>query len=126
MVIFVHFTLLAILIALIGLFGLVTYTTNFRFREIAIRKVLGAHPASLMIMLMKEYLMLIVIANVLAAPIAWYAMQRWMESFYYTMDISVMPFVTSLILTMFFGLLAVFFRTRKAVKKTPVDAIKYE
>lgn len=126
MIIFVHFTLLAILIALIGLFGLVTYTTNYRFREIAIRKVLGAHPSSLMIMLMKEYLMLIVIANILAAPIAWFAMLRWMESFYYSTEIGILPFAASLVLTMFFGLLAVFFRTRKAVKKTPVDAIKYE
>ncbi len=126
MAIFMHFTFLAILIAIIGLLGLATYMTNYRFKEIAIRKVLGASGSGLLVMLIKEYFWLILMANVLAAPLAWYAMSVWLESFHYVEGIRALPFIMSLIITLLLGLSAVFVRTRKAVRKSPVDALKYE
>ena len=79
----ITFAVLAVLIACLGLFGLVTYMAEQRTKEIGIRKILGASVGSVMQLLSKDFLVLIIIAFVIAAPVAWWAMHKWLEDFAY-------------------------------------------
>src|SRR5205085_2962597 len=83
----VAFALLAILIACLGLFGLVTYMAEQRVKEIGIRKVLGATMGSVMRLLSKDFLRLVLIAFVIAAPVAWWMMHNWLEDFAYRVNL---------------------------------------
>ena len=85
--IFITFAVLAILIACLGLFGLVTYAAEQRVREIGIRKVLGANVTSIVSLISKDFLVLICIASLFAFPVAWWAMRKWLQDFAYRVDI---------------------------------------
>jgi putative ABC transport system permease protein len=86
--IFTIFSLLAIIIACIGLLGLATFSTLQRTREISIRKVLGAGPGNIMLILSKDFLVLILVASLVAFPVAWWAMCSWLQNFAYRAGIS--------------------------------------
>lgn len=121
-----YVTLFVIIIACLGLFCLVALTTEMRTKEIGIRKVLGAGLSDIVVLLSREFVVLIVFAIFAAWPIAWYAMQRWLQHFAYHIPLSQWIFILSGFFTLGTGLLAVFSRALSAGSANPVDSLTYE
>ena len=120
------FALLTILIACLGLFGLVTYIAEARTKEIGIRKVLGASVVSITKLLSKDFLVLVLIALVIASPIAYYAMHSWLQDFAYRIEISWWVFVLAGVLAVLVALLTVGFQAVKAAVMNPIKSLKTE
>ena len=120
------FSLLAILIACLGLFGLVTYMAEQRPKEVGIRKVLGASVSNVVTMLSKDFLILVLIAAVLAFPVAWWAMHKWLQDFEYRISISVWVFVAAGMSALLIALLTVSFQAIKAAIANPVKSLRTE
>jgi putative ABC transport system permease protein len=120
------FTVIAILIACLGLFGLVSYTSVKRRKEIGIRKVNGAKIFEILLMLNKDIIQWVVIAFVVSCPVGYFAMQKWLENFAYKTTLSWWVFVLAGILAMGIALLTVSFQSWKAATRNPVEALKYE
>ncbi|TLV02164.1 ABC transporter permease [Dyadobacter luticola] len=121
---FLTFSGIAIVIACIGLFGLATFTAQQRTKEIGVRKVLGASVASIVALLSADFLKLVFIAMLVAAPVGWYLMQTWLQSFAYQIDIQWWVFVLAGILSVLIALLTVGFRSVKAAWMNPVQSLK--
>jgi ABC-type antimicrobial peptide transport system permease subunit len=119
-------TAIAILISCLGLFGLAVLTAFQRTKEIGIRKVLGASVNSIVHLLSKEYLVLVVIAIILATPIAWWAMNKWLESFAYRIQIQWWMFVLAGMAGITIALLTVGFHALKAAMANPVKSLRTE
>ena len=119
-------TLIAILIACLGLFGLAAFTAEQRTKEIGVRKVLGASVASIVALLSKDFLKLVLIAIVIASPIAWYAMNRWLQDFAYKIDIEWWVFALAGLLAVGIALLTVSFQSIKAALMNPVKSLRSE
>jgi putative ABC transport system permease protein len=120
------FTVLAVFIACVGLFGLAAFTAQQRVKEIGIRKVLGASVSSITIMLSKDFVKLVLIAICIATPIAWYAMNRWLEGFAYRTDITWWVFVLAALVAMFIAIVTVSIQAIKAAMANPVKSLKTE
>lgn len=120
------FTLLAIIIACLGLFALSAFTAEKRYKEIGIRKVLGASIWDIVFLVSKEFSVLVLIAFVLAIPLAWFAMNHWLEGFFYHTDISLGIFAWAGILAISIAWLTVSFQSVKAGMMNPVHAIRAE
>jgi putative ABC transport system permease protein len=120
------FTLIAITIACLGLFGLVSYTATQKTKEIGIRKVNGAKISEVLIMLNKDFVKWVAIAFVIATPIAWYAMNKWLESFAYKTTLSWWIFALAGLLALGIALLTVSWQSWKAATRNPVEALRYE
>ncbi len=120
------FSVLAVVIAVLGLFGLSTFAIERRTKEIGMRKILGASVAGIINMLTKEFLLLVTIAFAIAVPIAWWAMSHWLDDFAYRINISVWIFVIGGILTLIIALIAIGTQAIKAATANPVKAIKAE
>jgi len=120
------FTGIAIYIACLGLFGLASFTAVQRTKEIGIRKVLGASVGGIVVILSKEYVKWIVLANIIAWPLAYYFMHRWLEGFAYHTSLSILAFLASGILALIIALLTVSFQTIKTARSDPVDSLRYE
>jgi putative ABC transport system permease protein len=120
------FTAIAIYIACLGLFGLASFTVVQRTKEIGIRKVLGASIGGIVVILSKEYVKWVVLANVFAWPLAYYFMRRWLEGFAYHTSLNVLAFFASGALALIIALLTVSFQTIKAATANPVDSLRYE
>ena len=118
------FSILTIVIAALGLFGLSTFAIERRNKEIGIRKVLGASMTSIVQLLTREFIILVAIAFVVAAPVAWWAMSRWLENFAYHINITVWIFIGGMVITLLIALIAVGVQTVKAATSNPVEAIK--
>lgn len=118
------FAILAILIACLGLFGLVTYMAEQRTKEIGIRKVLGASISNVVTMLSKDFLLLVIIACVFAFPVAWWAMHTWLEDFAYRIDISWWLFAAAGIAALLIALITVSFQAIKAALANPVKSLR--
>ncbi len=116
----------SILIACLGLFGLAAFTASRRTKEIGIRKVVGASVTQVVTLLSKEFLILVLIANLIAWPIAWYAMSRWLENFAYRIDLGLGTFILAGLLTLVIALATVSYQAVKAATANPVDALRYE
>lgn len=123
---FTHFTLLAILIASLGLFALSAFTAEQRKKEIGIRKVLGASSATIVFKMSSEFIQLVAIAFVLASAIGYYAMQRWLDDFQYSIDIGSGIFVASGIGSLFIALLTISYQALKAAFTNPVESLRSE
>ena len=123
---FTYFTVLAIVIACLGLFGLASYATERRIKEIGVRKVLGSSVGEIILLLSKDFSKLVLLANILAWPIAWYAMNKWLQNFAYKTEINIWVFILSGLLALIISLLTVSFQTIKAANANPVKALKYE
>lgn len=117
---------LAIFIACLGLFGLVSFATERRTKEIGIRKVLGASISRIAVLIAKESTGCIILANFIAWPIAWYAMSRWFQNFAYRTPITLWPFILSGGLAILVALLTMSFQILKAARANPVDSLRYE
>ena len=124
--IFFYFTLLAILIACLGLFGLASFAAEQRTKEIGIRKVLGASVSGIVLLLSREFTKWVLIANLIAWPVAWFALNRWLDNFAYHTEIRWHLFVLSGALALGIALITVSFQAVRAAQSNPVDAIKYE
>ena len=120
------FSILAIFVASLGLFGLASFTAQLRIKEIGIRKVLGASVSNLVLMLSKEFALLVGLANLIAWPIAYYAMHRWLQDFAYRIDLEIWAFVLSGFLALFIALTTVSYQAWKVARTNPVDALRYE
>lgn len=120
------FTVLAIIIACLGTFGLISFSAERKQKEIGIRKVLGASAGNVTYLLVKEFLVLLLVASFIVWPLAWYLTNTWVESFVYRTSIGIQPFVFSTILALFIVLLTIGFRTLKAAYANPVDSLRSE
>lgn len=120
------FTLLAILIASLGLFGLAAYTTEQRRKEIGVRKVLGATVANIVTLLSKDYIKLVFFGFVIAVPLAWYTMNRWLEDFVYRISIEWWMLALAGLLAAIIALLTVSYQSVKAALMNPVKSLKTE
>jgi putative ABC transport system permease protein len=120
------FSGLTIFIACLGLFGLATHTAEQRTKEIGVRKVLGASVPSIIALLSKDFLKLILIALVIASPIAWWAMNQWLKDFAYKVDIDWWIFALAGLLATGIALLTVSFQSIKAALMNPVKSLRSE
>src|SRR6185295_9992648 len=118
------FAAIAILISCLGLFGLATYTAQVKTKEIGIRKVLGASVASIAGLLAKDFIVLVCIAFVIAAPVAWFAMNKWLQNYVYRVNISVWIFLIAGISAVFVALLTISFQAIKAALANPVKSLR--
>lgn len=120
------FAALAVLIACLGLFGLAAFTAEQRTKEIGVRKVLGASVPSLIALLSKDFLKLVLIAIVIATPLAWWAMRQWLQDFAYKIDIEWWVFALAGTLAVAIALLTVSFQSIKAALMNPVKSLRAE
>lgn len=124
--IFGVFAFLSILLACLGLFGLSAYTTAQRTKEIGIRKVLGASVSGIVLLLSRDFLKLVIVAIVLASPLAWWAMSRWLQDFAYRIDMAWWVFAVSAIIAVGIAFLTVSFQSIKAALMNPVRSLRSE
>jgi putative ABC transport system permease protein len=124
--IFITFAVFAILIACLGLFGLVTYAAEQRTKEIGIRKVLGARVTSIVGLLSKDFTMLVGIAALIAFPVAWWAMYKWLETFAYRTEISWWIFLVAGSVALAIALLTVSIQTVRAALANPIKSLRSE
>jgi putative ABC transport system permease protein len=120
------FSVIALLIACLGLLGLASFAINRRTKEIGIRKVLGASIPIIIILLVKEFTILVVVANVIAWPVAYYGMNRWLQNFAYRIGLSWWLFVVSALIALMIAVITIGFRAIKAALANPVNSLRYE
>lgn len=123
---FFVFSVLAVVIASLGLFGLAAFITEQRTKEIGIRKVLGSSIIGILFLLFKEFAKWILIANVIAWPVAYMAMDRWLENFAYRTNIGIWIFISSTGLAVIIAVITVGYQTVKSSIANPVDSLRYE
>ncbi|GAB3223288.1 ABC transporter permease [Spirosoma arcticum] len=121
-----YFTAISILISCLGLFGLVAFAAQQRTKEIGVRKVLGASVTSIVLLLTKDFLTLVVIAILIASPIGWWAMNKWLQNFAYKIDIPWWIFVVAGILALAIAFITVSFQSIKAALMNPVKSLRSE
>lgn len=123
---FSYFTLFAILIACLGLFGLTSFTVEQKTKEVGIRKVMGATISGICLLFSREFLKWILLANILAWPIAYYAMNQWLQGFAYRTNLGIGIFALSTGLALLIAIVTVSFQSIKAALANPVDSLRYE
>ncbi len=123
---FLYFSTLAIFISCLGLLGLSSYSTFQRTKEIGIRKVLGASVPGIVSLLSKEFLVLVLLSFIIATPLAWYAMHKWLQDYAYRIEIQWWIFVVSGLLALFVALFTVSFQAIKAAMANPVKSLRTE
>jgi putative ABC transport system permease protein len=124
--IFFSFSLLAILIASLGLFGLTAFITQQKTKEIGIRKVLGASVVGILFLYTRQFTRWVLVANIIAWPLAYFAMHKWLENFAYRTNIGVGTFIVSGILALSIALFTVSFQSIRAAIANPVESLRYE
>jgi putative ABC transport system permease protein len=124
--IFTTFSVIAVIIACLGLFGLAAFMIRQRVKEIGIRKVLGASSESITFMLTKEFLKLVLIAAVIAFPVTWFAMNKWLQGFAYRMNIQWWDFLAAAVIAMFIAFVTISFQSIKAAMANPVKSLRSE
>lgn len=119
-------TLLSFIIVLLGVLGLISLSVHKRVKEIGIRKVLGASVSNIMLLFVKEFVIIILAAAVIACPVAWWVMNNWLNNYAYHIAISLLPFVSSIIILAVITLLLIGFQTIKAAIANPVKSLRTE
>jgi putative ABC transport system permease protein len=120
------FTIIAMFISCLGLYGLSSFMAERRFKEIGVRKVMGASTNQIVGLMSSEFIKLIVVAFVIAAPLAWYAMDQWLSGFAYKVSISLMVFVYAGVAALVIALLTVSFESFRAASTNPVTSLRSE
>jgi putative ABC transport system permease protein len=120
------FSIIAIAIACAGLFGMALIVFNTKIKEISIRKVLGATTGSLLVHLLRSFTTLVIIAGLIAAPVAWWAMDKWLANFSYRIDISIMVFISAIAILLGLSWLTLGYLTVKTTQLNPADTLKSE
>lgn len=121
-----NFTLLSIFVACLGLFGLASYTAEQKTKEIGIRKVLGASISGVVLLLSKQFGKLILIANLIAWPLAYYMLHRWLQNFFYRISIGLETFVLSAVMVLVIAFISISYQSIKAALSNPADALRNE
>ncbi len=121
-----YFAGLGIFIACLGLFGLAAFMAEQRTKEIGVRKVLGASVGGILLLLSREFSKWVVVANVVAWPLAYFAMNKWLADFAYRAEIGVWPFVLSAVLALAIAMATVSYQSLKAATANPIDSLRYE
>lgn len=120
------FSFVILFIASLGIIGLISFTTVLRRKELAVRKVLGSPVRAIITLLSKRFVRLILLANLLAAPITWYIMRQWLDHFTYRIDFGPQPFAIALLMCILFTLISLCYHTWKAATENPVEALRSE
>ncbi len=120
------FTFLAILIACMGLFGLVEYSVNQRAKEISIRKIFGAGTSSLLVLLTKQYFILVTVAFIAIIPVSYYLSQQWLEGFVYRIQIDPLIFIKAALIVVSITVLTVLFQSLRAATSNPANVLRNE
>jgi putative ABC transport system permease protein len=123
---FKFFAAVAVLLSCLGLFGLAVFTAERRRKEIGIRKVLGASVQHVTYLISKEFTWLVLIANIIAWPVAWYAMNKWMEEFVYRPPVSLWIFAMAGIVAFLLALLTISFQAIRAALASPAKSLRTE
>jgi len=121
-----YFAVLAIFISCLGLFALSTYMAEQRTKEIGLRKVFGARTAGIVLLISREFIKWVFIANIIAWPFAWYAMKNWLDGYVYQTKLSADIFASTLGISILIALITITWQSISTALKKPVDAIKYE
>ncbi len=124
--VFISFAGIAIILCCIGLFGMVYFELEQRTKEIAVRKILGASVNDLLALLNSSFVKIIMIANIIIWPFAYYLIKEWLNGFYYRIELTYQPFLFGLLICLILTILTVSIQAIKTLKKSPVDALKYE
>jgi putative ABC transport system permease protein len=124
--IFAVFSFLAIFISCLGIFGLAAFTAEKRTKEIGLRKVLGASASDISLLLSRSFARWLLAANLIAWPIGWYVMHRWLERFAYRQELSPLVFLASGFLSLLAAAIPIAFQTLRAAAQDPVDSLRYE
>ena len=124
--IFTAFSISTILITCLGLLGLIAFTTQQRQKEISIRKVMGANTGQLVPLMTRNFVLLVGLSCLIAFPVAWYFMDKWLKIFPYNTGLSVAPFILSAIVVLFITIATVIFHTLKAALANPVKSLRTE
>jgi putative ABC transport system permease protein len=122
--VFTMFTVLAIIIACLGLFGLASYTVEQRTKEVGIRKVFGADNITILRLISKDFLILVSISIVIAFPVAWYFMSKWLENYVYRNNLGPSLFILAAALTILITFVTVGFKAYQASVMNPAQSIK--
>jgi putative ABC transport system permease protein len=120
------FSILAVLIACLGLLGLVAFVIERRTKEIGIRKVLGASVSGIVGLLTKEFVALVVTANIIAWPTAYFILNRWLQNFAYRISLNVWDFLLAGVLALIIAFLTLSYQAIKAATANSVEALRYE
>jgi putative ABC transport system permease protein len=120
------FAALAIIISCLGLFGLAAYTAERRIKEIGIRKVLGASVSGIASLLSKDFLQLVIISCVIAFPVAYWAMQNWLKTYQYHIDMQWWVFAVAAVSAMVIAVVTISFQSIKAALANPVKSLRSE
>jgi len=120
------FSILAIVVACLGLFGLASFNAEQRKKEIGIRKVLGSTATQIILLVFSDYSKLLLAAIIIACPVAYLAMDRWLATFAYRIDIPLLMFIVASVATVVIALITVSYKSLSVAKTNPVDALKYE
>jgi len=123
---FITFAIFAIFIACLGLFGLVTYAAEQRTKEIGVRKVLGASVGNIVVMLSKDFAKLVLIASIVAFPVAWWMMNKWLQSFAYRIEIGYWVFILAGLTAIIIALITISFQAIKAAIANPAKSLRTE
>ncbi|MCP4727314.1 MAG: FtsX-like permease family protein, partial [bacterium] len=123
---FVIFGSLAIFISCLGLIGLASYSAEQKTKEIGVRRVLGASVKQLVFMLSKDFTKWVFLANIIAWPISWFYMNRWLQEFAYKIEISLSLFIFTGLITMGIAIIVVSYQAIKSASADPVESLKYE
>jgi putative ABC transport system permease protein len=123
---FTYFAIIAIIIAMLGLLGLAAYIAESRTKEIGIRKALGSSVSKIIFMISKEFIKWVLIANLIAIPIATYGMNKWLQTFAYKIKITPDIYILAAIFSIFIALITVFYQSLKASRSNPADSLRYE
>jgi putative ABC transport system permease protein len=121
-----YFTILAIFISCLGLFGMASFTAEQRTKEIGIRKILGASITNILILISKDFLVLLLVANVIAWPVAYYLMDKMLNNYAYRTNMAFWIFIVSSFMAVFIALLTVGVKILKVAHSNPVDSLRYE
>ncbi len=120
------FTVLAIVIASLGLFGLTSFTVEQRTKEIGIRKAMGASIVTIFYLISKEIILLISVAALIAAPVIYFVGNNWLQNYHYKISLSPFYFIIGFLIALFIALLTITYRTLKAAKTNPAQSLRYE
>jgi putative ABC transport system permease protein len=122
----VAFALLAIVISILGILGMAIFSIDRRTKEIGIRRVAGAKSSEILILLNKEFIIWVVVAFIIATPVAWYTMNRWLQNFVYKTELSWWIFLLAGTIAFGIALLTVSWQSWRAATRNPVEALRYE
>ena len=123
---FIGFSVIAILIACLGLFGLTAFTTEQRTKEIGIRKILGASINNITSMLSKQFVVLVLLANIIAFPVAYYFMNKWLQNFAYKVNLNIWTFLFVGTISVLIAFLTISFQAIKASIENPINSLRSE